>query len=238
MRCPLSSLASVRLGYPFRTRVVPDQQGETALVQLSDLNGGVLDASSLVRVHLKKIREHFSLRPGDILLRARSQVNDATYVADLAIRPGVVRVVAAAPIVVVRLRPPKDKDNGLSGDVAGLDARYLHWLLNHPQTQAVLRAQSTGHNAEILRKSDLEGLLVPLPPPAVRQLIVEAAGLLERERQLRRQLLEERYAMIQHRLLQHAETEETVREDGGTPLRTPRAAEGSEGQTWARLEGI
>ena len=121
--------------------------------------------------------------------------------------------------------------------MAGLDARYLHWLLNHPQTQAVLRTQSTGHNAEILRKSDLEGLLLPVPPPAVQQLIVEAAGLLERERELRRRLLEERFTMIQRRLLHHAEAEERVAENGGPPSPTPRT-EGKERPAWARLEGI
>ena len=103
MRFPLSALADVRLGYPFRTRVTPDPQGETALVQLADLNGGLLDTATLVRVHLAKIRTHFALRPGDILFRARSQLNDATYVADLTLSPGVTRVVAAAPIMVVRV---------------------------------------------------------------------------------------------------------------------------------------
>lgn len=233
MRFPLSDLADMRLGYPFRTRVVPDPQGETALVQLADLNGGVLATDTLVRVHLAKVREHFALRPGDILFRARSQVNDATYVADVATGPGVVRVVAAAPIVVVRIRP----EGRLPDGVAGLDARYVHWLLNHPQTQAVLRAQSTGHSAEVLRKGDLEGLPLPVPAPAVQRLIVEAAGLLDQEIRLRQQILEERRSMIQRQLLCHAEAEE-----GATacrmPPRTPHADETGEGQTWARLEGI
>ncbi|WP_296305030.1 hypothetical protein [uncultured Desulfovibrio sp.] len=237
MRFPLSALADVRLGYPFRTRVTPDPQGETALVQLADLNGGVLDTSALVRVHLKKIREHFALRPGDILFRARSQAHDATYVDDLALSPGVVRVVAAAPIMVVRVRPPAGRTaEGLPDGVTALDARYLHWLLNHPQTQAVLRARNTGHNAEVLRKGDLEGLPLPVPSPAVQHLIIEAAGLLERERRLRRQLLEERFAMIQRQLLRHADTEGT--ETARTTPASPPAEERSEGQTWARLEGI
>lgn len=239
MRFPLSALADVRLGYPFRTRVTPDPQGETALVQLADLNGGVLDTATLVRVHLAKIRTHFALQPGDILFRARSQLNDATYVADPALSPGVVRVVAAAPIMVVRVRPPAGRAaEGAPQGPAGVDARYLHWLLNHPQTQAALRAQSTGHSAEILRKGDLEGLHLPVPPPAVQQLIIEAAGLLERERQLRRRLLEERFSMIQRQLLRHAEAEEAVVEDGAPPSRSPSAAEGRESRTWARLEGI
>ena len=237
MRFPLSALADVRLGYPFRTRVTPDPQGETALVQLADLNGGVLDTTALVRVHLKKIREHFSLQPGDILLRARSQINDATYVADMTLSPGIVRVVAAAPIVVVRVRPSPDRAGGLPEGVTELDARYVHWLLNHPQTQAVLRAQSTGHHAEILRKGVLEELRLPVPAPAVQKLIVEAAGLLERELLLRRQVLEERRAMIQRLLLRHAETEEAAAEPN-TPPPPPTVADSREEQTWGRLEGI
>ena len=239
MRFPLSALADVRLGYPFRTRVTPDPQGETALVQLADLNGGLLDTATLVRVHLAKIRTHFALRPGDILFRARSQLNDATYVADLTLSPGVTRVVAAAPIMVVRVRPPAGPaGEGLPPGLAGLDARYLHWLLNHPQMQASLRAQSTGHSAEILRKGDLEGLHLPVPPPAVQQLIIEAAGLLERERQLRRRLLEERFSMIQRQLLRHAEADESAAETDDPPSRTSDAAQGQQSRTWARLEGI
>lgn len=85
MHFPLCELAEVRLGYPFRTRVVPAPQGETALVQLADLNGGELALKGLVRIHLESIRAHFCLRPGDILFRARSQVNDATLVTGVVI---------------------------------------------------------------------------------------------------------------------------------------------------------
>lgn len=233
MRFPLSDLADMRLGYPFRTRVMPDPQGETALVQLADLNGGVLVPDALVRVHLAKVREHFALRPGDILFRARSQVNDATYVADVTTGPGVVRVVAAAPIVVVRIRP----EGRLPDGVTRLDARYVHWLLNHPQTQAVLRAQSTGHSAEVLRKGDLEGLPLPVPSPAVQRLIIEAAGLLDQELHLRQQILEERRIMIQRRLLRHAEAEEGAAACE-IPSQPPHFDETGKGQTWARLEGI
>lgn len=233
MRFPLSDLADMRLGYPFRTRVMPDPQGETALVQLADLNGGVLVPDALVRVHLAKVREHFALRPGDILFRARSQVNDATYVADVTTGPGVVRVVAAAPIVVVRIRP----EGRLPDGVTRLDARYVHWLLNHPQTQAVLRAQSTGHSAEVLRKGDLEGLPLPVPSPAVQRLIIEAAGLLDQELHLRQQILEERRIMIQRRLLWHAEAEEGAAACE-IPSQPPHFDETGKGQTWARLEGI
>lgn len=233
MRFPLSDLADMRLGYPFRTRVMPDPQGETALVQLADLNGGVLVPDALVRVHLAKVREHFALRPGDILFRARSQVNDATYVADVTTGPGVVRVVAAAPIVVVRIRP----EGRLPDGVTRLDARYVHWLLNHPQTQAVLRAQSTGHSAEVLRKGDLEALPLPVPSPAVQRLIIEAAGLLDQELHLRQQILEERRIMIQRRLLWHAEAEEGAAACE-IPSQPPHFDETGKGQTWARLEGI
>lgn len=233
MRFPLSDLADIRLGYPFRTRVTPTPQGETALVQLGDLNGGVLDASSLVRVHLEKIRAHFALRAGDILFRARGQVNDATFVADARTGPDVVRMVAAAPIVVVRART----DRRLPDGVPELHARYLHWLLNHPQTQAVLRARSTGHSADVLRKGDLERLLLPVPSPAVQQLIIEAAGLLDQELHLRRQVLEERRIMVQRRLLQHAEAEENMT-GCGQPPRPPYCAETGARQHWGRLEGL
>ena len=53
---------------------------------------------------------------------------------------------------------------------------------------------------------------------------------------LRRHLLEERFAMIQRQLLRHADTEGT--ETARTTPASPPAEERSEGQTWARLEGI
>lgn len=219
MHFPLCELAEVRLGYPFRTRVVPAPQGETALVQLADLNGGELALKGLVRIHLESIRAHFCLRPGDILFRARSQVNDATLVTGVEAGPGIARVVAAAPIVVIRPRTTASPRPGGHEDVPAVRPRYLHWLLNHPQIRAVLRSQSTGHSAEVLRKGDLEGLSLPAPPPEVQELIVETAAELERELRLRRTIMEERRDMVLSLLWQHAATTERLR--GG-----PQAAEG------------
>lgn len=221
MHFPLCDLAEARLGYPFRTRVVPAPQGETALVQLADLNGGELALKGLVRIHLESVRAHFCLRPGDILFRARSQVNDATLVTGVEAGPGIARIVAAAPIVVIRPRTAGSRMQEGRGGVPAVRPRYLHWLLNHPHMQALLRSQSTGHSAEVLRKGDLEGLSLPVPPPETQDLIVEAAAELEREMRLRRTLMEERRDMVLSLLLRHAETAE--RQRSGPPVTDGRA---------------
>lgn len=218
MDVSLGELADIRLGYPFRTRVIPNPQGETALVQLADLNGGELSPDGLVRVQLGSVRVHFPLRPGDILFRARGQVNDATLVSAVEAGAGIVRVLAAAPIMVIRMRALGQPPNGRGG-APEVRPRYLHWLLNHPHTQADLRSRSTGHSAEVLRKGDLEGLSLPVPPVEVQDLIVETATELAREMRQRRRLMEERRDMVLSLLLHQARTPDRSRD-------TPPAPEG------------
>lgn len=223
MDVAIGELADIRLGYPFRTRVIPNPQGETALVQLADLSGGELDLDGLVRVHLGAVRAHFPLQSGDILFRARGQVNDATLVGGVEAGAGIVRVLAAAPIMVIRLRAAARRPSGGRGDLPEMRPRYLHWLLNHPHTRAFLRSRSTGNSAEVLRKSDLEELSLPVPPLEVQDLIIETATELEREMRQRRRLMEERRDMVLSLLLHHAHHSDRSREASpaaeGRPLR-------------------
>lgn len=209
MEVPLQALADIRVGYPFRTRVVPDPQGETAIVQLSDLSGETLQTEKLTRVHLTEVKQHFCLRQHDILFRSRSTVNDATLLdVPPALPPGVSRVVAVAPIIIIRPRPVRDasiyKKHSLPPTAPTASAAYLHWLLNHPWMQSQLRARSTGDNAEVLRKGDLSDLPVPLPPREAQTLIMETAALLQQELRYRQQLIEDRRKMVEEALLQHA----------------------------------
>lgn len=215
MEVPLQALAEIRVGYPFRTRVVPDPQGETAIVQLSDLSGETLRTEKLTRVHLEDVKPHFRLRQGDILFRSRSMVNDATLLdAPPALPPGVERIVAVAPIIIIRPRRALDaaihKKYGLPPTAPSASAAYLHWLLNHPRTQSQLRARGTGDNAEVLRKGDLSDLPVPLPPREAQALIMEAADLLRQELRYRRQLIEDRREMVEEALLYHARHVDTA----------------------------
>lgn len=209
MEVLLQALAEIRVGYPFRTRVVPDPQGETAIVQLSDLNGETLRTDKLTRVHLAEVKPHFCLRQHDILFRSRSMVNDATLLdAPPALPPGVTRLVAVAPIIIIRPRRVREasiyKKYDLPPTAPTASAAYLHWLLNHPRTQSQLRARSTGDNAEVLRKGDLNDLPIPLPPREAQELIMETAALLQQELRYRQQLVEDRRRAVQDALLYHA----------------------------------
>ncbi|WP_300788183.1 hypothetical protein [uncultured Desulfovibrio sp.] len=209
MEVPLQALAELRVGYPFRTRVVPDPQGETAIVQLSDLSGETLHTDKLTRVHLTDVKPHFHLRRHDILFRSRSMVNDATLLdAPPKLPPGVKRLVAAAPIIIIRPRQVLEasirKKLDLPPTSPAASAAYLHWLLNHPRTQSLLRSRSTGDNAEVLRKGDLSDLPIPLPPREAQALIMETAALLHQELRYRRQLIEDRRTMVEDALLHHA----------------------------------
>lgn len=209
MEVPLQALADIRVGYPFRTRVVPDPQGETAIVQLSDLSGETLQTEKLTRVHLTEVKQHFCLRQHDILFRSRSTVNDATLLdVPPALPTGVSRVVAVAPIIIIRPRLVLDaacrKKFAIAPTAPVAEASYLHWLLNHPRTQNLLRSRSTGDNAEVLRKGDLTDLPIPLPPREAQELIMETAALLQQELRYRRQLIEDRRKMVEDTLLHHA----------------------------------
>ena len=183
---PLRDVASVRMGYPFRSRLEHDPTGPIAVVQMKDLD----DASALrlegaVRVQLEDIKDRHLIKRGDLLFRSRGQTNSAVLVsADIG------PAVLAAPLLLIR--PLK-----VSSD-------YLYWYINLPSVQADLAANAEGTSVRMISKMALEALEVPIPSAREQQFIGEMAALVAAEQGLMERITQERKRFADGVLMRYA----------------------------------
>jgi len=182
----LSELADVQMGYPFRSRLEHDPQGDVVVIQMKDIDdANLLHAEEATRVTLPKGKTHHLLRAGDLLFRSRGRSNGAAQVLD-----GVGPAVLAAPMLLIR--PHR------------VLPAYLCWYLNTPATQAQLAGLAEGTSVRMISAEALKALNVPLPSLVTQQRIVQAAALAEREQTLLARISTLRQRLITHLLMKLA----------------------------------
>lgn len=183
----LGKLAEVQMGYPFRSRLEHDPQGDVAVIQMKDIDdANLLHGEGAIRVALPKGKAHHLLRPGDLLFRSRGRSNGAARVQD-----GIGAAVLAAPMLLIRPH--------------GVLPEYLCWYINAPTTQAQLAALAEGTSVRMISAEALKALDVPLPSQATQQRIVQAAALAEREQSLMARIAAQRQRLTTHILMQYAQ---------------------------------
>lgn len=182
----LGQVASIRMGYPFRSRLEHDALGALAVVQMKDIDdASLLHAENAVRVDLADVKEHHLIRPGDLVFRSRGRTNSVALVsADIG------PAILAAPMLLIR-------------PDAVLPA-YLRWYINLPSIQAALSAQAEGTSVRMISKAALEELEVPLPSRRRQQLIVEMSELATAEHELLERIALERKRLADGVLLRYA----------------------------------
>jgi len=184
----LGELAEVRMGYPFRSRLEHDPQGNVAVIQMKDIDdANLLHAEEAIRVALPKGKTHHLLRAGDLLFRSRGRSNGAAQVLD-----GIGPAVLSAPMLLIRPH--------------GVLPAYLCWYINAPATQAQLAALAEGTSVRMISAEALKALDVPLPSLSAQQRIVRAAALAEQE-----QTLLARIATLRRRLTNHILMNEAIK---------------------------
>lgn len=182
----LSGLADVQMGYPFRSRLEPDADGDVAVIQMKDIDEtNLLCQDGGIKVALPKIKEHHLLRPGDLLFRSRGLSNGVAEVPK-----GVGRAVLAAPMLMIR--------------PFGVLPAYLCWYINAPATQAQLAALAEGTAVRMISIEALRALPVPLPPPHIQARIADTAALAEREQALLARITSQRQRLTTHFLMKFA----------------------------------
>src|SRR4051812_39937725 len=118
----LGDVAEVLTGYPFRGKVMPEDEGDLVAMQIKDLIGeGGLDLAGALRIRGEAVYQRHLLRANDILMQSRGTANRA------AIFEGTVRAIAALGLLVIR------------PNVDVVRPAFLLWYLNHPKTQNRLR---------------------------------------------------------------------------------------------------
>jgi hypothetical protein len=185
----LAGVASIQMGYPFRSRLEHDPAGEVAVIQMRDLDeANLLAAGGFLRTTLPDGKSPHFVHAGDLLFRSRGLSNGAVQVPE-EIGPAVV----AAPML--RIRPRK------------VLPAYLCWFLNAPATQDRLSAMAEGTSVQMIRVGALKGLEIPLPPESVQRRIAEAAALADREGWLMSEIARRRQRVAAHLLMTWAQQE-------------------------------
>lgn len=147
--------------------------GEVAYLQMKDFSSKSVEESAL-KVSLSPKSKRSLLKKGDLLFAGKG----TTYlckVFDLDIH-----AIASTIFYVIRL-----SDSGILPD-------YLCWYLNHPNTEAFIKAQQVGSGTPLIRKQILENLEIAVPDLKTQQQIVELARLQQKEKALLKALAEKR----------------------------------------------
>ena len=189
MKLALKEIASIQMGYSFRARLESMDSGEVAVIQMKDLtNQNRVDCSALVRVDMKKPKEHHPVKPGDLFFRSRGLASTSAILLD---DPGI--AVVAAPLLRIRVT-----DHGVLPE-------YLNWFISQAPAQAFLASHAKGTAQKMISKETLEGLEVFVPPLERQRTIVEITALAEKERHILEKLAERRHQFISTHLIRLAQ---------------------------------
>jgi hypothetical protein len=175
----ISSIADIRMGATLRgrdaTRPVP--AGSCHFLRIGDISqDGELLTDELICIEPNEpVNDDLFLRSGDVLFP-----NRGTRTTALAYRLDLPRTLVGAQFFV--LRP----------HTARVLPEYLAWFLRTDGAARYFEGRRKGTYVQIIQRSDLAEMEMPVPPLKVQQEIVEAAGLALRER-----VLAERLAALQ-----------------------------------------
>lgn len=175
----LIEIADIRTGYQFRGRVVEDEQGETDVIQIKDVNERrQVDLADLTSVSLENTDSHL-VRPGDVLFLSRGHRMYGTSV------PRLKRDTVVSSYFYV-LRPN-------SSDV---DPGYLAWFLNEPYFQHRLQSHVRGSHMPMISRRDFVDLKIVVPDMETQKQIVRLNELKNHEAELLDQLKAKRAELI------------------------------------------
>lgn len=187
----LSAIAEIRMGATLRgrdaTRPVPT--GSCRFVRIGDISqDGELLTNELIRIEPNEsIKDDLFLRSGDVLFP-----NRGTRTTALAFRLDVPCTVVGAQFFV--LRP----------DPARVLPEYLAWFLRSDEAARHFEGRRKGSYVQIIQRSDLAEMEMPLPSLEVQQKIVEAASLALKARDLEERLSALNWKLAKNALLKAA----------------------------------
>jgi restriction endonuclease S subunit len=193
MKTKIKKLATVQMGYSFRSRLEASKDGEVAVIQMKDLlDDNTVGCNELVNIDLDGVKDHHLVQKGDLVFRSRGQVTTSAILLD---DPG--KAVVAAPLLRIRLTRPD-----------AVLPEYLNWYISQRDAQIYLTSRAKGTVQKMISKQAIEDLEVPLPSMEKQKNIVELATLIAREKTLLHTLADKREQYISTVLMQFARGEE------------------------------
>lgn len=192
MKMKIKKLATVQMGYSFRSRLEVSPTGEVAVIQMKDLrDDNTVDCVGLAKINMEEVKEHHLAQRGDLIFRSRGLVTTSALLLE---DPG--KAVVAAPLFRIRVTRP-DK----------VLPEYLNWYISQRDAQIFLTSQAKGSVQKMISKQVIEDLEVALPSVEVQKSIVELAALSAREIKLLHTLANKREQYISAALMQFAKGE-------------------------------
>lgn len=191
MKIDLQKIATVHLGYSFRSRIEAQGAGAVAVIQMKDLTvDNYVDCSGLTRVDMTLPKAQHVARPGDLIFRSRGGTATSAILID---DPGV--AVVSAPLLRIRV------------DERVLLPEYLNWFIGQAPAQSYLASRATGSAPKMITKEALESLEVFIPSLERQKVIAGVAALAEKEQGLLRRLAAKRRQLASMVLMHLAQGE-------------------------------
>jgi hypothetical protein len=173
---PLSELAQIRGGYPLRSKLIVDDQGDTTVIQMKDvdLREGIR-WQTLTRTSLSPVRKDPEwLRAGEVLFVAKGMGNYA-FLLDNAPRK---QLLASYHFFVIRVVSDS------------LLPEFLAWQINRGPIQRYLAKFSEGSRTKNIRRAIVERMPIQVPSIEVQNSIIEICSSINRERESAQALIQ------------------------------------------------
>ncbi len=173
----IADVATIKNGYAFRGRIEPDDDGDTRVIQASDLTSDAeLNADALACVQLGNKVQRYYLHNNDIVFTARG-------LRQMAYWP-VRQAVTGKPIIttfgLLVISPDEQK----------VSADYLHWVLNTFQVQHRLQSMKEGTSISFISEKNFGSVEIPLPTREHQRKIARLIALHKHRKSVRQQLTE------------------------------------------------
>lgn len=189
MKMKIKKLATVQMGYSFRSRLEAYEGGGVAVIQMKDLlDDNTVGCDGLVRINMESMKDHHLAQRGDLVFRSRGSVTTAAVLLE---DPG--KAVVAAPLLRIRVARP---------DM--ILPEYLNWYISQRDAQIYLTSRAKGTAQTMISKQAIEDLEVAAPTLEKQKYIVELATMSAREKNLLRALADKREQYIGALLMQFA----------------------------------
>ena len=175
----LADIATVRNGFAFRGRIEHDDDGDTRVLQASDLvQYPAVKAEQLICVSLGNKASRYRLCTDDIVFSARGQRQIAyqpNYEPDNEAGPRL-PIITASGLIMITANQKK------------VLPAYLHWMLNTKPVQHRISQFTEGTNLTFISEKNLADVEIPLPALAKQKKIAQLIELHSRRVKVREAL--------------------------------------------------
>lgn len=185
----IKDIATIQMGYSFRSKLEASENGNVKVIQMKDLlDDNTVDCSGLMKIDMQTPKEQHFARIGDLVFRSRGQINTSAVILE---NPE--EAIVASPLIRIRITNPET-----------VLPEYLNWYISQTDAQRYLTSMQAGTSVNMIRNKQLEQMPVHIPSLSIQKSIVELAALSTRERTILNTLAELQDKYISTLLIQLA----------------------------------